>query len=244
MPSGIRAVIQRPSCSDLYAAFPQAHEVSSRAVGLAITRTRSLVGPGEPSTACQPTTAQPVFGKAVVAGRGESSEHFGRQARIRANKGAASAKAPYTALGLLQFLAQATVAAVIIGGTAFFGQWRAWSNLAQADGVVVFTGEPRRILAGIKVLSDGDAHRMLITGTELSVGTDTAEVIAEVKRDYSYWASCCIDLDPGAQNTFENARDAKRWAEDHGFSSLILVTSDYHMPRALLELRSALSESE
>ena len=168
---------------------------------------------------------------------------LGGQALIRPNKGAASAKAPYTALGLLQFLAQATVAAFIIGVLAFFGSMEGLGrHLMQADGVVVFTGEPRRILAGVEVLSTGEARRMLITGTELSAGTDTAEVMAKVRRDYWYWASCCIDLDPGAQNTSENARDAKRWARDHEFSSLILVTSDYHMPRALLELRLALPD--
>ena len=165
------------------------------------------------------------------------------QTLIRPSKHAASARSPFSALGLLQFLAQAAIAAVIIGVLAFFGSMEGvGGHLMQADGVVVFTREPRRILTGVQVLSDGHARRMLITGTELSAGTDTAEVMVQVRRDFSYWANCCIDLDPGAQNTFENARDAARWAREHKFSSLILVTADYHMPRALLELRSALPD--
>jgi uncharacterized SAM-binding protein YcdF (DUF218 family) len=166
------------------------------------------------------------------------------QALIESNKHAASARAPFrTALHLLQFVAKMVVAAPIIGALAFFGSMEGLSGrLMRADGVVVFTGEPRRILTGVQVLSGGHARRMLITGTELSAGTDTAEVMAKVRKDYSYWASCCIDLDPGAQNTSENARDATRWARDHEFSSVILVTTDYHMPRALLELRSALPD--
>jgi uncharacterized SAM-binding protein YcdF (DUF218 family) len=135
------------------------------------------------------------------------------------------------------------MAAAIIAVLAFVGSMESLGgHPMQADGVVVFTGEPRRILTGVQVMSGGHARRMLITGTELSAGTDTAEVMAKVRRDYSGWANCCIDLDPGAQNTFENARDAKRWARDLEFSSLILVTADYHMPRALLELRSALPD--
>jgi uncharacterized SAM-binding protein YcdF (DUF218 family) len=135
------------------------------------------------------------------------------------------------------------MAAAIIAVLAFVGSMEGFGgHLMQADGVVVFTGEPQRILTGVEVLSGGQARRMLITGTELSAGTDTAEVMAMVRRDYSDWASCCIDLDSGAQNTFENATDAMRWARDHKFSSLILVTADYHMPRALLELRSALPD--
>ena len=146
-------------------------------------------------------------------------------------------------MSALGYLMRTAIAASIIAVLAFFGSIEDLGGyLTQADGVVVFTGEPQRILTGVKVLSAGHARRMLITGTELSAGTDTAEVMAEVRREYSYWASCCIDLDPEAQNTFENARDAKRWARSHEFSSLILVTTDYHMPRALLELRSALPD--
>jgi uncharacterized SAM-binding protein YcdF (DUF218 family) len=173
----------------------------------------------------------------------EAAREMG-QALIESNKHAASARAPFrTALHLLQFVAKMVVAAPIIGALAFLGSMEGLSGrLMRADGVVVFTGEPRRILTGVQVLSGGHARRMLITGTELSAGTDTAEVMAKVRRDYSYWASCCIDLDPGAQNTSENARDATRWARDHKFSSVILVTADYHMPRALFELRSALPE--
>ncbi len=146
-------------------------------------------------------------------------------------------------MSALGYLMRTAIAASIIAVLAFFGSIEDLGGyLTQADGVVVFTGEPQRILTGVKVLSAGHARRMLITGTELSAGTDTAEVMAEVRREYSYWASCCIDLDPEAQSTFENARDAKRWARSHEFSSLILVTADYHMPRALLELRSALPD--
>jgi uncharacterized SAM-binding protein YcdF (DUF218 family) len=160
------------------------------------------------------------------------------------NRRAASATAPRSsARGPARFLAQATVAALVIGLLAFFGSIEGFGgSRTQADGIVVFTGEPQRILAGIQVLSGGNARRMLITGTELSAGTDTAQVMAKVRRDYSHLTECCIDLDPAAQNTFENARDTKRWARDHKFSSLILVTADYHTPRAIFELRSALPE--
>ncbi|HXI86646.1 MAG TPA: YdcF family protein, partial [Parvularculaceae bacterium] len=45
-----------------------------------------------------------------------------------------------------------------------------------------------------------------------------------------------------ARSTEGNAREVRDWARAHGFKSLILVTSDYHMPRALLETRAQLPE--
>ena len=46
---------------------------------------------------------------------------------------------------------------------------------------------------------------------------------------------CCVDLDYDALNTVGNAEMADLWARNLGFKELILVTSDYHMPRTLLE---------
>ena len=51
---------------------------------------------------------------------------------------------------------------------------------------------------------------------------------------------CCVDLGFQAANTIGNAREAADWAKAMNYHSLILVTADYHMPRAMLELRSAL----
>ena len=54
--------------------------------------------------------------------------------------------------------------------------------------------------------------------------------------DHQRWFGCCIDLDYSAVNTIGNAVETRRWALGHGFRSLVVVTSSYHMPRAMLEL--------
>jgi hypothetical protein len=54
--------------------------------------------------------------------------------------------------------------------------------------------------------------------------------------------SCCVDLDRSAVNTRSNAAETRRWARDRGFKSLIVVTSNYHMPRAIVELSHAMPE--
>jgi uncharacterized SAM-binding protein YcdF (DUF218 family) len=51
-----------------------------------------------------------------------------------------------------------------------------------------------------------------------------------------HWFGCCVDLDYSAINTIGNAVETRRWALDRGFHSLVVVTSSYHMPRAMLEI--------
>ncbi len=43
---------------------------------------------------------------------------------------------------------------------------------------------------------------------------------------------CCVDLGFTAADTLGNARETAEWARSLGYHSLILVTADYHMPRA------------
>ena len=52
---------------------------------------------------------------------------------------------------------------------------------------------------------------------------------------------CCVDFDRSL-NTLGNAIETRRWAESRGFHSLIVVTSNYHMPRALAEIAHQLPD--
>ena len=51
--------------------------------------------------------------------------------------------------------------------------------------------------------------------------------------------NCCVDLGFEAENTVGNAQEIAAWARAKGYDDLIVVTSDYHMPRSLLEIRGA-----
>ena len=55
---------------------------------------------------------------------------------------------------------------------------------------------------------------------------------------------CCADLDRRAEDTVGNAIQTRRWADRRGFTSLIVVTSDYHMPRSMAELAEAMPDRE
>jgi uncharacterized SAM-binding protein YcdF (DUF218 family) len=110
---------------------------------------------------------------------------------------------------------------------------------ARADGIVALTGGASRVSDAVELLAAGHAKRLLITGVHRSASPrDIVRHVPEFERIFA----CCVDLDRTAVNTLGNATEARRWARSRGFRSLIVVTSAYHMPRAMAELGHQLPE--
>lgn len=110
---------------------------------------------------------------------------------------------------------------------------------ARADGIVALTGGAQRINDAVELLASGQGRRLLISGVNLRVGR---EDIARINPDSERWIDCCIDLGYRARNTIGNAIETRRWVRTNHFTSLLVVTSNYHMPRSLLELGHALPD--
>lgn len=131
-------------------------------------------------------------------------------------------------------------------GLVAFGERVAKSTPAadppQADGVVALTGASSlRIEAAIRLVELGKAKRLLISGVNKEVRPSELRGVARgAGRAYD----CCVDLGFAARDTQGNARETADWARQHGFRSLIVVTSDYHIPRSVLELHAAMPEIE
>lgn len=111
-----------------------------------------------------------------------------------------------------------------------------------ADGIVVLTGaSDERIAAGLDLLQQGKGKRMLVSGVNEKV---QREELRQVQGAPRRLYDCCVDLGYDALDTLGNAEEIADWSRDKAFDQLIVVTSDYHMPRALLEIRAALPEAE
>src|ERR1700681_2118298 len=139
----------------------------------------------------------------------------------------------------------ATFAIVFAGATvgfvAFLAQLRGVETqpARNADGIVVLTGGSSRVSDAMELLAGGYGKRLLISGVH---PTNAASDISRSLTDNQSLLSCCVDLDRSAVNTRSNAAEARRWARERGFKSLIVVTSNYHMPRAILELSHAMPD--
>ena len=108
--------------------------------------------------------------------------------------------------------------------------------LIVADGIAVLTGARERINAAAHLLSDGKGKRLLISGVhERTNLTD----LLRIEPALDPLTGCCVDVGRKATNTIGNAQEVTNWARMNGYHSLWLVTSDYHMPRAQLELHHA-----
>ncbi len=108
-----------------------------------------------------------------------------------------------------------------------------------ADGIVVLTGRASRISDAIELLATRRGKRLLITGVYPKT---TATAIARLVPENQHWVSCCVDLDHSAVNTIGNAVQTRIWAKKNDIKSLIVVTSNYHMPRAMTELAHQLPD--
>lgn len=105
------------------------------------------------------------------------------------------------------------------------------------DAVVVLTGGPGRIDRGLALLRQGTAKRMLVSGVGRQVKPH--ELSAQYKIEAGLMR-CCIDLGHEAVDTKSNAQETAAWVRKRGYRTVRLVTADWHMPRAELELAAQL----
>lgn len=110
---------------------------------------------------------------------------------------------------------------------------------AQADGIVVLTGGEARIAEAVKLYAQGRAKRLLISGVNRKT---TREELARSIGITEAAFDCCVDIGYEAQDTIGNADEARAWAAQWRFSSLIVVTASYHMPRSIAELGLAMPD--
>lgn len=112
----------------------------------------------------------------------------------------------------------------------------------QYDGVVVYTGGGgARIAAAMTIFADGAGQRLLISGVNPDIDKTG---LAGLWKGAPEMFDCCVDLGHKARTTEGNASEAAEWAMAHNFRRVVLVTSDYHMPRAVIATKARLKDAE
>lgn len=106
------------------------------------------------------------------------------------------------------------------------------AGLDNADGIVVLTGGALRLKTGLSLLESGAAPKVFVSGVHH--GVDVSELL-RVSQQNPDRVACCIELGHEASDTRGNAVESAQWAARGGYQRIILVTADYHMPRAALE---------
>lgn len=169
--------------------------------------------------------------------------------RSRTNRDESRASAPYPARrGRLwpRLLAAIGVLLALVAGLGFVsfaeGLPRDEPVISKpADGIVVLTGGASRVVDAVELLAEGRGKRLLISGVHPAT---TPEELTRVNPDFARLLDCCIDLGHEATNTIGNALETGRWVRERNFHSLIIVTSGWHMPRALVEIEREVPQAE
>ena len=113
------------------------------------------------------------------------------------------------------------------------------ASAPQTEAAVVLTGGSGRIEHAVDVLKDQKVKRLLVAGADPSV--TKADIVRRLGGKTKL-IRCCVDLGSESVDTRSNAEEAARWLEAHHYSSVRLITSDWHMRRARYEFERVLGD--
>jgi uncharacterized SAM-binding protein YcdF (DUF218 family) len=105
------------------------------------------------------------------------------------------------------------------------------------DAIVVLTGGSERLTVGLDLLEQGLADHLFLSGVGEEV---TLDDLRGATLNIPAHLSDRVILGHAALNTVGNAHETAEWVAAMGVTSLRLVTSAYHMPRALLEFHETM----
>ena len=105
----------------------------------------------------------------------------------------------------------------------------------KVEAIVVLTGGSARVASGLQLLANGAAERLYISGAGEDV--TVADLLAQ-SPEIDIPDSTYVTLGR-ARDTQENAAESAAWIKSNGVDTVRLVTSYYHMPRAMLFMEDA-----
>ncbi|MEO4041841.1 ElyC/SanA/YdcF family protein [Hoeflea sp. CAU 1731] len=152
-------------------------------------------------------------------------------------------KKPKSAIILLWCPLAAAMAVLLFAICDF--SWRMRSTETQKIGLgVVFTGQFVRVREGLALLDSDQIDRLFVSGVNRKAGmtiisfADQFGLNDQLRMDLSDGR---LVLSAGARDTFENASETRCWLRKYPKeTSVLLITSSGHMPRASLMLEFAL----
>ena len=115
-------------------------------------------------------------------------------------------------------------------------------NNKESLNIVILTGGTNRIKDGLKIIKDFKKskkinYKILVSGT--GMGFTKSSLKKKLGPNFNpKLIQCCVDLDSISKNTFTNASETFKWAKKNNIKEFILITSNYHMPRAILEFKN------
>ena len=116
------------------------------------------------------------------------------------------------------------------------------NNVNPSNNLVVLTGGTNRIKQTLKlfVIENSKQYNLLISGAGKGFNKKIVSTFLPKTDFYKKKLNCCIFIENKSKNTISNATETYKWVRKNNFKSITLITSDYHMQRALVEFKKIL----
>lgn len=116
------------------------------------------------------------------------------------------------------------------------------NNINPSNNLVVLTGGTNRIKQTLKlfIVQSSKNYNLLISGAGKGFNKNIVATFLPQKDLYKNKLHCCIYIENKSKNTMSNAIETYKWIRNNNFKSITLITSDYHMQRALIEFKKIL----
>ena len=116
------------------------------------------------------------------------------------------------------------------------------NNVNPSNNLVVLTGGTNRIKQTLKlfVIENSKQYNLLISGAGKGFNKKIVSTFLPKTDFYKNKLNCCIFIENKSKNTISNATETYKWIRKNNFKSITLITSDYHMQRALVEFKKIL----
>ena len=114
---------------------------------------------------------------------------------------------------------------------------------APIDGLVVATGGQLRIQKGVELLAGGKADRMLISGVGKGITKELLKENLAISNRQARFFDCCVEIEFTATDTNGNAQATFEWMKKYALDDILLVSANYHLPRAELIFKQYLPEN-
>lgn len=101
----------------------------------------------------------------------------------------------------------------------------------KTDAIIALTGGRNRISKAIEMLNRGLAEKLFISG----VSKDISLKQIENRNDIEVQRKQKVQMGNEARDTVGNAVETDAWIKGNNIKSIRLVTSNYHIPRSMLE---------
>ena len=118
------------------------------------------------------------------------------------------------------------------------------NNLDYSKNFIVLTGGDNRVKKSLKIFFQikNNNKNLFISGVGKGFNKETLKKITQNNPNYNKTIDCCIQIEGISRNTFSNAVESLKWVKSKKINSFVLLTNNYHMPRAMLEFKSIFND--